>query len=114
MGNALPVVIGLFFVIGLSIPLLYPLLKKKTGWTLSILPLVLFFLLLTELINLNSQEATIIESSFKLLQGMDFSLRIDGLSLVFGLLISGIGFLIVLYASYYMAKYERQGISSPT
>src|SRR5690554_6830608 len=39
---------------------------------------------------------------------MDFAFRIDGLSLIFGLLISGIGTLVLLYAAFYMAKYERQ------
>jgi len=109
MGNALPLILGLLFLSGLSIPLLYPFLKKKLGLVLSILPLLLFLILLGEFFNLNPREATIIETSFRLLKGMDFNFRIDGLSLVFGLLISGIGFLIVLYAAYYMAKYERQG-----
>jgi multicomponent Na+:H+ antiporter subunit A len=109
MGNALPLILGLLFLSGLSVPLIYPFLKKKLGWVLSILPLLLFFYLLGEFFNLNPREATIIESSVSLLKGMDFNFRIDGLSLIFGLLISGIGFLIVLYAAYYMAKYERQG-----
>ena len=38
-----------------------------------------------------------------------FSWRIDGLSLTFALLISGIGTLIVLYSGAYLAGHERQG-----
>ncbi len=41
--------------------------------------------------------------------GLDFALRFDGLSLLFGLLIFGIGLLIVLYAAYYMAQDDRLG-----
>ena len=41
--------------------------------------------------------------------GVEFSWRIDGLSLTFALLISGIGTLIVLYSGAYLAGHERQG-----
>ena len=109
MGNALPIILGLIFLSALLIPFLYPLLKKKLGWLLSLPPLVLFFILLGELSSLSPRQATILETSWGFLEGMDFTFRIDGLSLIFGLLISGIGFLVVLYASFYMAKYERQG-----
>ena len=35
--------------------------------------------------------------------GLDFSLRMDGLAWVFAMLVTGIGFLVVLYARYYMS-----------
>ena len=35
--------------------------------------------------------------------GLEFSLRMDGLAWLFALLITGIGFLVVVYARYYMA-----------
>ncbi len=108
MGNSLPLILGLIFLSAFLIPLIYPVLKKKLGWILSIFPFALFFVLIGELTVLNPREATIIETSLGFLDGMEFIFRIDGLSLIFGLLISGIGFLVVLYASYYMAKYERQ------
>ncbi len=108
MGNSLPIILGLIFLSAFLIPLIYPLLKKKLGWVLSILPFALFFVIMGEFTMLTPHEATIIETSWGLLEGIDFIFRIDGLSLIFGLLISGIGFLVVLYASYYMAKYQRQ------
>ena len=41
--------------------------------------------------------------------GLDFALRLDGLGLLFSLLILGIGLLIVLYAAYYLPNYDRLG-----
>ncbi len=108
MGNSLPLILGLIFLSAFLVPLIYPLLKKKLGWILAIFPFALFIVLIGELSLLTPRESTIIETSWGFLKGMDFIFRIDGLSLIFGLLISGIGFLIILYASYYMAKYERQ------
>ena len=41
--------------------------------------------------------------------GLNASFRIDGLSLLFGILILGIGLLIILYARYYLAKADPVG-----
>ncbi len=38
--------------------------------------------------------------------GLNFALRLDGLGLLFTILILGIGVLIVLYAAYYLPKYD--------
>jgi multicomponent K+:H+ antiporter subunit A len=41
--------------------------------------------------------------------GLDLSLRLDGLGLLFGLLILGIGLLVVLYAAWYLPDSDRLG-----
>ncbi|MBO9494180.1 DUF4040 domain-containing protein [Thalassotalea sp. G20_0] len=41
--------------------------------------------------------------------GIDFSLRLDGLSVLFASLISGVGFLVQLYAIAYMKPYQGRG-----
>ncbi|MBK8962914.1 MAG: monovalent cation/H+ antiporter subunit A [Candidatus Competibacteraceae bacterium] len=41
--------------------------------------------------------------------GLDLAFRLDGLGLLFALLILGIGLLIVLYASYYLSERDRLG-----
>jgi len=41
--------------------------------------------------------------------GLDLSLRLDGLSMMFGLLISGIGLLVILYARYYLSDRDSLG-----
>lgn len=42
--------------------------------------------------------------------GMNFDLYLDGLGLLFSLLISGIGSLVVLYSIGYLSKSEQLGI----
>ncbi|MDE0076427.1 MAG: proton-conducting transporter membrane subunit [Caldilineaceae bacterium] len=41
--------------------------------------------------------------------GLELSFRLDGLSLLFGLIISGIGAAVALYTHYYLESDERQG-----
>lgn len=41
--------------------------------------------------------------------GLDFSLRLDGLGMIFGLLILVIGLLVILYARYYLAAEDSLG-----
>ncbi|MDX1340942.1 MAG: monovalent cation/H+ antiporter subunit A [Reinekea sp.] len=41
--------------------------------------------------------------------GLDISFRLDGLSLLFALLILGIGLLVILYARYYLSEKEQMG-----
>ncbi len=41
--------------------------------------------------------------------GLDFALRLDGLSLLFAGLIVGIGLLVILYAHYYLSDEDRSG-----
>ena len=41
--------------------------------------------------------------------GLDLSLRLDGLGMMFGLLISGIGLLVILYARYYLSEKDSLG-----
>ena len=41
--------------------------------------------------------------------GLDFALRLDGLSLLFAGLIVGIGLLVILYAHYYLSDEDRDG-----
>lgn len=86
-----------------------PVLRKKaalihTGWFVLILPIVLFgtflqYLPVTMNNNTVMQTAPWIPSL-----GIDFTVYMDGLSLLFALLITGIGALVVLYSIYYLSK----------
>ena len=108
MDNILSLLIGLIFLAGMATPLLYRIWQKNTGLYLSVIPLIIFAVLIAELLQLAPRESSLLETSMGFLPGMEFAFRIDGLSLIFGLLISGIGVLILLHASYYMAKYDHQ------
>ncbi|MGG3451918.1 Na+/H+ antiporter subunit A [Domibacillus aminovorans] len=86
-----------------------PFVRKKaaaihTGWFVLILPVVLFVSFLQYLpVTMNNgsimQTAAWIPSL-----GIDFTAYVDGLSLLFVLLITGIGALVVLYSIYYLSK----------
>ncbi|WP_128254109.1 monovalent cation/H+ antiporter subunit A [Falsirhodobacter deserti] len=39
-------------------------------------------------------------------QGINLTLRLDGLAFIFGLMVTGIGFLVVIYARYYLSSKE--------
>src|SRR5690606_7194896 len=43
------------------------------------------------------------------LLGLDLSVRLDGLGMLFGLLILGIGLLVILYARYYLSPRDSLG-----
>ncbi|HSH51441.1 MAG TPA: proton-conducting transporter membrane subunit, partial [Bacteroidales bacterium] len=108
MSEYLPLLIGLLFLSGILVTVLYPIFKQRLGWILSLIPLTIFVLLLISLGDIGTRSIKLLPSDFYLLPGINFAFRMDGLSAIFGLLITGIGFLIVLYASWYMKKYNRQ------
>jgi multicomponent K+:H+ antiporter subunit A len=48
----------------------------------------------------------ILRAGVEWIPGLDFTLRMDGLAWMFSVLVSGIGFLVVLYARYYMSPQD--------
>ncbi|MEM7131491.1 MAG: proton-conducting transporter membrane subunit [Chloroflexota bacterium] len=82
---------------------------SAVGWILALLPLSIFVALLNvqnEVVNGN-----LIQGSIPWIPslGVALSWQIDGLSLLFGLLISGIGALVLVYASGYLAGDKQLG-----
>ncbi|MBM3420948.1 MAG: DUF4040 domain-containing protein [Bacteroidetes bacterium] len=105
----LPLLASLMFASGILAPLLYKPFGKRLGLLLAVFPFLIFIVLLLLAPKLGSSSAIVTREFFSLAEGIDFSIRADGLSLTFGLMISGIGFFILLYSAFYMKKYERQG-----
>ncbi|MED1603850.1 Na+/H+ antiporter subunit A [Cytobacillus kochii] len=99
------------FVFAIFVPLLYKYFNKRlhTGWFVILIPIIIFVYLL-QLIPKISSGATIYETipwipSF----GINLDMYVDGLSLIFGLLITGIGALVILYSIYYLSK-EKEAL----
>jgi len=93
--------------------ILIPFLYKKvrsihTGWFVLVVPVVLFGLYTSFLPKL--QNGDTFTSSFDWIPslGISFISYIDGLSLLFSLLITGIGALVVLYSIFYLDKTREQ------
>lgn len=93
------------FLLAIFIPILYKLFRKvHTGWFVLPLPILLFSYFLS-FISITSTQKTVTESiPWIPALGIDFIAKIDGLGLLFALLITGIGSLVVLYSIYYLAK----------
>ncbi|MFK3938447.1 Na+/H+ antiporter subunit A [Alkalihalobacillus sp. NPDC078783] len=97
------------FLGAVFIPFLFRYVKKAhTGWFVLFIPLVLFlyfirFLSTTSDGNVVSKTVEWVPSL-----GINFTAYVDGLSLLFALLISGIGVLVVLYSIFYLDKTKEQ------
>ncbi len=102
-----------FIFIPMFAALLVPFLYKKisgihTGWFVLAVPVVLFGIYTTFLPMVQKGESA--SSSFEWVPslGISFISYIDGLSLLFTLLITGIGALVVLYSIFYLDKTREQ------
>lgn len=102
------IILLLIFGVGLIAPLLHRLLKEKTGLVLALLPFGSFVYLLSKLPQIAAGE-TITQSttwvSMALYQ-VNLAFYLDGLSLMFGFIITGIGTFIVLYGSGYLSNHS--------
>lgn len=98
------------FLFTILVPFFYKKLPRiHTGWFVLIIPLLLFIYFST-FFPLDSMMAPIIHS-IPWIPSLDIhlTLHLDGLSLLFALIITGIGFLVVLYSIYYMSM-EREAL----
>jgi len=93
----------------LFIPLLFKRLGQiHTGWFVLLVPAALFFYYATRLPSV--MEGGTYVSEFSWIPSLDiaFVAYLDGLSLLFTLLITGIGALVVLYSIFYLDKHREQ------
>src|SRR5699024_3986542 len=97
------------FLIIFLIPFLYKHIKNiHTGWFVFILPFAFFFFFLSFFFSTSAWQTFIktvnLVSSLKI----NFDLYVDGISLLFSLLITGIGSLVILYSIYYLPKAKEK------
>ncbi|MCS6773356.1 MAG: DUF4040 domain-containing protein [Thermoflexales bacterium] len=76
------------------------------GWVLAVAPALAFAGLVAQAPAVLAGEKLVWEWAWMPALGVRFSLYLDGLSLLFGLLVSGIGALVVVYAGYYFKGQE--------
>lgn len=90
-------------------PILYKNIKRiHTGWMVLIIPISIFIYLLSYLPKLIDRPYLFSLNWLPSL-GINYDIYVDGLSILFGLLISGIGSLVVLYSIFYLHKTEKLG-----
>ncbi|MDX8346190.1 Na+/H+ antiporter subunit A [Rossellomorea sp. YZS02] len=97
------------FLFAILIPFLYKAFRNvHTGWFVLLLPVALFTYFF-QFISITKAGDTVKETlewmpSF----GINFIAYVDGLGLLFAMLITGIGSLVVLYSIYYLDKKKEQ------
>lgn len=81
--------------------------RRYAGWIIALLPLALTIYFGSFIQQI--QDGDIVKLSYNWVPSLDISLSfyLDGLSLLFALLISGIGTIVVIYASGYLAKDDQ-------
>jgi multicomponent Na+:H+ antiporter subunit A len=96
------------FAVALSAPWL---VGRSPGWArmLAAWPALLTVALLAELGSILSAGPRVIELPWAPSLGLSLSFNLDGLGVLFALLITGIGTLVVLYASAYLAGHPHAG-----
>ena len=97
------------FIGAIFIPFLFQYVRRAhTGWFVMLVPLTLFLYFLSYLPV--TTDGNVVSKTVKWVPslGINFTAFVDGLSLLFALLISGIGVLVVLYSVYYLDKTKEQ------
>ncbi|SFF49880.1 multicomponent Na+:H+ antiporter subunit A [Paenibacillus algorifonticola] len=103
--SVLHFIIILPFIFALICPFLYKIKPRlHTGWFVIPVPIVIFGYFLGCMPELQKGEALTAEVPWIPSLGINITLYVDGLSLLFALLISGIGALVVLYSIFYLNK----------
>ncbi|MDA4848153.1 putative monovalent cation/H+ antiporter subunit A [Hoeflea poritis] len=97
------------FLAALFAPALTRLFRHNAAWLLAIVPVVIFWHFATFLPEISKGE--VVTGGYQWIPAfrVNFSWFVDGLSLTFALLISGIGVLIVLYSGGYLKGHEHLG-----
>lgn len=109
----MPMNIGILLLALLFLSVLAPFTRRylgnAAGWIFAIIPFAGFVWFLGMLPEINRGEVFTHRYSWLPAYGIDFSFYIDGLSVLFSLLVLGIGAFILIYAGYYMKTYPMKG-----
>lgn len=85
-------------------PLSRLIVRRASGWVLALLPFCLFLAIWSLAPTIEAGHAVIDRVAWAPSLGVDLTLRVDGFTLLFALLITGIGALVIVYAGAYMSE----------
>jgi multicomponent Na+:H+ antiporter subunit A len=97
------------FVLAIFAPWINKMARGAAGWLIAILPLALFFYFANFIGLVAERDALITTYAWVPTIDVNLSFNIDGLSLVFALIITGVGALVIIYAGGYLAHDEFIG-----
>lgn len=95
------------FCMAVLLPFVAKCGKRVLGWVALVVPVGLFVQYITWLPAVIRGEVVLFDQPWVEHLGVDLAFRVDGLSLLFALLITGIGALVVLYSVFYLSQKER-------
>ncbi|MCK6265808.1 putative monovalent cation/H+ antiporter subunit A [Vibrio sp. ZSDE26] len=96
------------FVLAVFVPWLFRHFGEQTSKLLAILPAILFVYFATFIPAVTEQGPQLFSYDWVPALGISLNFWLDGLSLLFALLISGIGFFVIVYAGSYLAHKADQ------
>ncbi len=105
----LPLTIFLGFLLAIAAPWIYRIAGRATGWTLAIFPFLLTAYFISFIGPVASGETYHTYHAWVPTLGVNLSCTLDGLSLLFVLLINGVGGLVLIYASGYLKGHPLLG-----
>ncbi|WP_305988795.1 putative monovalent cation/H+ antiporter subunit A [Roseibium sp. MMSF_3544] len=97
------------FAAALVAPVLTRWFKHNAAWPLALVPGLIFLHFVGFIGPVSQGETFVAAKAWAPSYGINFSVYVDGLSTLFGLLISGIGTFIILYAGGYLKGHPQQG-----
>jgi len=92
------------FIAAIFTPILFKVLGKKASYLLSLIPVILFAILIQQIGEVSSSEGVTSIYEWIPSMGISLSFYLDGLSLLFALIITGIGSVVFFYAAAYLKK----------
>src|SRR5690606_18566503 len=95
------------FIAAVLIPFFHKRFSRvHIGWFVLVVPVFLFIVFCRYIPNVAKGNNYLIILVWIQDYGIDFTTYLDGLSLIFGLLITGVGSLVILYSIYYLSSKE--------
>lgn len=109
MPSFLLISLGVIFLASVIAPMVVRALGDRAGWFLAAAPLVAFGLIFSQAPMIASGASLVYEVDWFSALEASFALRLDGLSLLMALLVTGIGTFIVIYTGGYMHGHPQLG-----
>lgn len=97
------------FILALAAPGLVRLGRGRTAWLIAVLPLGLLLYFFSFVNQVASGESLLFSYTWVPSLGVNLSFQLDGLSLIFSLLITGIGVLVFIYSGGYLNPAQELG-----
>lgn len=97
------------FVVALFAPSICRLLRQWSGWFFALLPLALIIYFAGFVARIANGESILFSYQWLLALGVNLSFNLDGLSLLFALLITSVGALVFIYSGSYLGRNPELG-----